>query len=313
ACDALFPPQGAPGVGVGVGGRGLAGSADEGGYLYLKTEDLADYVTVLLPAGTPDPAAYENSSLKGEEEDYLEDDEEDEGGDDEEDDEEDEAFAPDPEEMEPTEDAFDDDEEMQMDTSAEFAIDPESVEREDMEPSETTIRAQAIADEKQAEELAEMQAHMPGVKAPDAAPDVASDAAPQEATEEAPEAAPEQAPEAAPEAAASREDQRYYYRVAVFSGRRTFDGITDGGLQVCAVIPCTGVTPDTCGKLHHFPSDLALTAFRHVRISGRFARASVRRKETDIVMETHKPVSFLTFGIYNRNFANDPERQPSIG
>ncbi|XP_049963475.1 uncharacterized protein LOC126484137 [Schistocerca serialis cubense] len=131
---------------------------------------------------------------------------------------------------------------------------------------------------------------------------------------------------------------RYAYRLAVFDGVRSFDGVATGGLQVCGVIPCSRDDMDSCGMLT-LPDEAAhATVFRTISISGVFstnhtlvtantllpglaplpadrfnmttapAGEKLKRftlKTTAAVME--EGVSLFTFAIYSRVYKRDGE------
>lgn len=70
---------------------------------------------------------------------------------------------------------------------------------------------------------------------------------------------------------ADLEQPRYAYRLAVFDGVRSFDGVATGGVQVCAVIPCSRDDLESCGMLT-LPDEAAYaTVFRNISISGIFS------------------------------------------
>lgn len=64
----------------------------------------------------------------------------------------------------------------------------------------------------------------------------------------------------------------YSYRVAVYSGNRTFMGYGDGDVSVCAILACRDSTLDSCGTIfRNYTNFHHITFFLKLEISGKFA------------------------------------------
>lgn len=46
----------------------------------------------------------------------------------------------------------------------------------------------------------------------------------------------------------SEEKKSYTYHLAAFNGIRTFGGVRNGGIEVCAVLACLNSSITSCGK-----------------------------------------------------------------
>lgn len=65
-------------------------------------------------------------------------------------------------------------------------------------------------------------------------------------------------------------DKYYVYRLAVFDGIRSYTFVT-GGVQICAVIPCTDSNLSSCSyELESSEQEVFRTVFDYVQISGNF-------------------------------------------
>ncbi|XP_068081915.1 vanin-like protein 1 isoform X1 [Anabrus simplex] len=122
------------------------------------------------------------------------------------------------------------------------------------------------------------------------------------------------------------------YHLVAFDGVRTFDGVATGGLQVCAILLCANDKFDSCGSLVENPGS-RYSSFRDIEISGEFngdhsvilpstladdrllpvPATSFEFQTTpapggklQVVMKSSEEhFTFLTFGIYGRNFIKD--------
>jgi hypothetical protein len=137
-------------------------------------------------------------------------------------------------------------------------------------------------------------------------------------------------------------EKSYVYRLAVFDGVRSYTYAT-GGVQICAVIACTGNNLSSCGQVMEVnEQEQFLTAFDYINISGNFrhknsiqlpdtlvrgydvlspdtfefTREEVPEKsEVKVNMRTRRQTSnLLTFAIFGRDFLKDggPASQPSV-
>ncbi|XP_037030768.1 vanin-like protein 1 [Bradysia coprophila] len=123
----------------------------------------------------------------------------------------------------------------------------------------------------------------------------------------------------------------YRYAFAVYHGKRTFSGLADGGIVVCAVIACQSDDVATCGTrnetlefAHHFhkleifgtfpsgdqynymPNTLD-SSIMPLGVNEMFFEQTVGSAETNIKISFHNSSrqDLYTFGIYGRDFSLD--------
>jgi hypothetical protein len=135
--------------------------------------------------------------------------------------------------------------------------------------------------------------------------------------------------------------ESYVYRLAVFDGIRSYT-YTTGGVQICAIIFCTGHNLSSCGyEIETNEQERFLTVFDYIHISGNFrlnsstqlpntlvqgygvlspdsfefTREEIPEKsEVKVNMRTKRQNSqLLTFAIFGRDFLKDggPASEPS--
>ncbi|PSN42773.1 hypothetical protein C0J52_20973 [Blattella germanica] len=126
----------------------------------------------------------------------------------------------------------------------------------------------------------------------------------------------------------------YYYRIAVFDGVRTLRGVTTIGINVCAILACSGTRLSTCGQPVDFTKPYTMkTVFEKLVIKGRFR--SKHSSQVPSILDDHlrifpvrwfkfkkqmipktntvkitmqttvKNASLFAFGIYGRDFERD--------
>lgn len=76
---------------------------------------------------------------------------------------------------------------------------------------------------------------------------------------------------------------RYKYRLAVFDGVRTFDGVTTGGIQACSIIPCLTDSLKSCGltTLGIQPLKVNSTVYNVTLYSTTFNNVTIRTETLD--------------------------------
>lgn len=63
----------------------------------------------------------------------------------------------------------------------------------------------------------------------------------------------------------------YEYRLAVFNGVRTFDGVATGGIHTCSIIACSNNTISGCGiRFKNQTEDSSQITFNKIAITGSF-------------------------------------------
>ncbi|KAJ8984124.1 hypothetical protein NQ317_017334 [Molorchus minor] len=138
------------------------------------------------------------------------------------------------------------------------------------------------------------------------------------------------------------EGNQYVYHLVAYDDARTFDGVRDGGIELCGILACLNDSRSSCGQRFSNYSDIVWPiTFENISVSATFANdatriqfpnsllASIRplspqytrwdKEETDgIVKRTHSITRsqnrLLTFGIYGRDFSRDsPVRESTSG
>lgn len=129
----------------------------------------------------------------------------------------------------------------------------------------------------------------------------------------------------------------YSYRLLVYSGVRSYDGVWNGGIENCAVVACTGDTLATCGlRFSNYSNVVWPTAFEHIEIKANFTDIHTRILYPNSLLSTIRPVypnstewttveyedeeivertfvlhapqnRLITFGIQGRDFARDSD------
>lgn len=88
------------------------------------------------------------------------------------------------------------------------------------------------------------------------------------------------------------------YRAAVFNGKRSFHGISDGGVIACVLMACATDNIDSCSTRLQDSSRLDnTTTFTHVQITGTFPYCS-----SYLLFPTSLDTSILPMQSYEFNY-----------
>lgn len=125
----------------------------------------------------------------------------------------------------------------------------------------------------------------------------------------------------------------YTYHLVAFSGVRTFSGVYNGGIDICAIIACLNTSLSSCGQRFNNYDEVDWTvSFKELTITADFDKNENKTQFPNSLLSSIRPIDskktlwtseevngiirkkfsikeeqnrILTFGIYGRDFNKD--------